>query len=119
MKTRDYAVNRGDIVFEIFADDYKMYVSSAPVRRSYALTKRVTSVLEPYEGVKFSAFGQFNQDYRDYTVRGNHLHMFRMYTTEKMLEQDIAVFRRRFLRRTGFDLGEICERFEQKDRTVF
>jgi hypothetical protein len=66
----------------------------------------VTTSLEPYQGIKFDAFGQFNQSYRDFEERGNHLHMYRTYTSEVMLKQDIALFRRRFRKRTGTDLGE-------------
>lgn len=104
--SRGYAFCRGDLVFEIFSYGLKLYVTQAKVKQSYAYSRRVTTSLEPYQGIKFDSFGQFNQSYRDFEERGNSLHMYRTYTSEARLQQDIDAFKRRFAKRTGVCLGE-------------
>ena len=66
----------------------------------------MTTALEPYQGIKFSAFGQFNQTFRHHEERGKHLHMYRTYSSGAMLKHDVALFKLRFKRRTGITLSD-------------
>jgi len=105
LEATDPNIKRGDMVYEIFTDNMLLYIDQRPVKALWRLTRVITTALEPYQGIKFDAFGQFNQSYRDSSVRGNHLHMYRMYSTEGMLQHDIIEFLNRFRKRTGITLG--------------
>lgn len=107
-----YKFVRGSLVYEICTtfqegrtepEDIRMFVIQAKVSQSYKLTRVVTTSLSPFCGIKLDAFGQFNQSFRDSYIRGNHLHMYRTYTSEAMLEKDIEIFKKRYRKRSGMN----------------
>lgn len=94
------------MVCEIFTQGGVLYVNKCVPRGVCRFTRRVMCRLSPFQGIKWSAFGQFTQTYRDSTVRGNHLHMYRMFTTSRAFDRDVELFRERYEKRTGIRLGE-------------
>jgi hypothetical protein len=102
--SNQYEFRSGDPVYEIFTDDGKLFVRKSTVWYVCIGTCRIATDLEPFQGIKPTAFGQFTQTYRDSSIRGNHLHMYHTFTNEAMLERDIELFKSRYFRRTRKEL---------------
>lgn len=99
----EVGVAAGDKIYEIFSWRFKLYINQTRVNR-VSRTGRLICSLEPDQGVKPESISQFNQTYYDCYERGNHLHMYRMFTTEPLLERDLWRFKVRVWRRCYVDL---------------
>lgn len=101
---RAYGIRKGGQVYEIFSYRGELHLRQSVARQVYRHSGRVMCSLDPCCGISFGAFGQFNQTYLDYEERGNRLHMYRTFTSEAMLEEDLAKFKKRYRKRTGVHL---------------
>lgn len=105
-RQKEYGIGDGeDHVIEISFRNFQIYTQTSKVKRYWKDTGRIVCNLHP-QGVNILSLGEFCQFYFDENVRGNHLHMYKTYTTSRMYEKDLARFRYRLFRRARLDLNK-------------
>lgn len=98
----------GSPLYEIYSEGGRIHLRRTHVCYLCRPSLRIVCGFDIRTGVNPKALGQFNQTYRNCYERGNHLHMYRTITTEKMLEVDFGKFRMRYAKRTGRPLRTIA-----------
>ena len=98
-------VNVGDDIFEIHCVDNTLYVNTRTILK-ITPKNRIICEFEPFQGMKIGAINQFNRQYRCWDIRGNHLNMFRCYSLKSDLFKNIDLFKNRFKKITGYDIGD-------------
>lgn len=99
------AANIGDDIFEIHCMDDTLYVNTRTIKK-ITPKHRIICDFEPFQGMKVGAINQFNRQYRCRDIRGNHLNMFRCYSLKPELSKNIELFKRKFKKITGYEIGD-------------
>lgn len=92
-------VSKGSTLYQIYSSKNLIYVNSTVVEYISLGAHRIICGFNVRTGVNPLSLGQFNQTFRDSNERGNHLHQYRMFTTDEKLLSDITRFADLYYRR--------------------
>lgn len=92
-------------IFEIHCFEDRLYVNKSYIKK-ITNKGRIICNFQPFQGVKLSSINQFNRQYRQSYVRGNHLNMFRCYSLKEKLYENIEKFKIKFKKITGYEIND-------------